>query len=73
MFIEVSRSIQTCVLTIDLKSTLDNSKIRIIGVHGPSIEANRSIFFTELMNFRPAMDIPWMVYGDFNQTMQASD
>jgi exonuclease III len=73
LFTELSRQIKSYVVTVDLQSKLDNSVMRVSGVYGPSTPTNRSTFFAELINSKPTQDTPWLVCGDFNQTVNNSD
>jgi hypothetical protein len=63
----------SCVLTVDLQHKMDNSVFRMTGVYGPSIQTNRDLFFDELMQSKPIQQVPWIVYGDFNQILAPTD
>lgn len=47
--------------------------LKVIVVYGPSTPTNRQMFFQELIQAKPSDHTPWMICGDFNQTIQLSD
>jgi exonuclease III len=72
-FKKVASHTLTCCATIDLQMCMDDTSIRVTRVYGPSTPQNRRLFFQELLQSKPTDTIPWLICGDFNQTLQSSD
>jgi hypothetical protein len=66
LFHELNWHTSVYVVTADLKSRIDHSVHIILGVYGSSASTNRNLFFSELAQVRPTMDVPWLLCGDFN-------
>jgi hypothetical protein len=58
LFEDVSRQVHTHVLTIDIRSRLDNTVYRITRVYEPSTHVNHDAFFTELSQAKPSSEVP---------------
>lgn len=73
MFAEVERKTGKYCVSVDLVANWDSTVIRITGVYGPSANREKSDFFQELKEMKPQIEIPWMVAGDFNVTLDIQD
>lgn len=60
-------------LSIDFTVNLDSSVFRYTGVYGPANQQDKPLFFQELREAKPNIQMPWMVAGDFNVTLRSQD
>lgn len=76
IFRKVSHLIQTCYTIMDLKINMDDTIVRVTRSVWTFTSSNRRIFFfffQEMATTKPHDDIPWMINGDFNQTILLYD
>lgn len=50
-----------------------DEKIQVTSVYGPTVASLRRDFFQEIKNSMPAHNMPWLLCGDFNVTLQQED
>lgn len=72
-FTKIDHTAGAYCLTVDLAFNLDTSVTRITGVYGPSTYAQKQYFFREISDSKPTMQLPWILAGDFNVTLNPAD
>lgn len=58
---------------MDLATNLDDTIFRVTGIYGPSNQQDKQDFFDELKLAQPPNNLPWILLGDLNVTLQPSD
>jgi hypothetical protein len=66
MFTCDERILKENLITTDLRLTMDNKLIRIIGVYGPATGADRTEFLQQIREQNSLHGEPWMICGEFN-------
>lgn len=72
-FEELDYHIRQFTVTVLLKNKEDQQQFYMTGVYGPCTTMLRNEFLDELRDIKPGNNTPWLVCGDFNFTLQASD
>lgn len=70
---EVEHIVGKYCLNIDFMINQDTSVFRFTGLYGPSTQRGRGSFYRELRQAKPQMEMPWLVAGDFNVTLNWED
>ncbi|XP_078165214.1 uncharacterized protein LOC144559920 [Carex rostrata] len=73
MFTEAERKVGKYCVSVDVVANWDSTVIRFTGVYGPSTNREKGDFFQELKEMKPQIEMPWMVAGDFNVTLDIQD
>lgn len=60
-------------MTVDFHSKMDNVCWRCTSVYGPNARNLKPSFWEELRNYDNRLDIPWVIYGDFNAIFSMED
>lgn len=60
-------------LSVNLRDNTMDEEIKITSVYGPSRPLTRDLIFQELQSEEPINGTPWLIYGDFNTTLQQQD
>jgi exonuclease III len=73
MFTKLAQMQGRYTISVDLAMNMDNIIFRLTIVYGPTNTNERANFYAELQQAKPNNNIPWMVAGDMNVTLQLRD
>jgi hypothetical protein len=73
MFTKLAQMQGRYTISVDLAMNMDNIIFRLTIVYGPTNTNERANFYAELQQAKLNNNIPWMVAGDINVTLQLRD